>query len=117
MRSQPINGSSNARMKQVQPLSLPIVWSVLIVSFACFIAALGWPRPAAAAVSFIQAAGNSNGYPPASNQVSVSPAATTGAGDLMIVSVAWGDQSSTVSAVTDSAGNSYTRATGAIWWG
>src|SRR5271163_4467707 len=102
MRSQPINGSRNARMKQVKPLSLPVVWSVLIVSLACLIAALGWPRPAAAAVAFIQAAGNSNGNPPASNLVSVSPAAATGAGDLIIVSVAWGDQSSTVAAVTDS---------------
>jgi hypothetical protein len=103
-------------MKQVKQLYLPVVLIFIeSLSFACFIIPFR-PITAFAAVSFIQSAGNNSGYPPVSNEAALILASPTTAGDLIIVSAGWGDQINSVASVTDSAGNAYTSATGAIDW-
>jgi hypothetical protein len=86
----------------------------ILVLISCLV--LVCSTPALASIAFIQDAGNNNGYPPGSSEVTVTLASPTTAGDLIIVSVGWGDQINGVTSVTDSAGNTYTTATGPTNW-
>ena len=63
-------------------------------------------------ISFVQANSGPSKVQASNSSVSVGYSNAQTAGDLNIVAVGWGDTTSTISSVTDSGGNTYTRAVG-----
>jgi hypothetical protein len=63
-------------------------------------------------ISFVQAATGPTSIQALNSTVAVAYATAQTAGDLNVVAVGWGDTTSAVSSVTDSRGNTYTRAVG-----
>jgi hypothetical protein len=70
-------------------------------------------QEAKAAVNFVQS--NVRNAGPSSIQNSVT-SSVTNAGDLLVVAVAWDQQSATISSITDTQGNTYTSAIGPTDW-
>jgi IPT/TIG domain len=65
-----------------------------------------------ATISFVQVSSGPSTIQSSNSSVSVAYGKKQTAGDLNIVVVGWGDNTSTISSVTDSLGNSYSRAVG-----
>lgn len=63
-------------------------------------------------IGFVQAASGPGTLQPSASAVVVPYSSPQTAGDLNVVAVGWGDSTSSVSSVTDSMGNLYTRAVG-----
>jgi hypothetical protein len=63
-------------------------------------------------ISFVQAATGPTSIQALNSTVAVAYATAQTAGNLNVVAVGWGDTTSSVSSVTDSRGNTYTRAVG-----
>ena len=80
----------------------------------CGIAALVcWLNPAtlsAASITYVQ--GNNSDPQASETSVNVTYTAAQAAGDLNVIAVGWNDSTATVSSVTDTKGNVYTRAVG-----
>ncbi len=84
-------------------LSMMVLWGM-----ALLVAAAVWER-ADAAITYVQGTYQN---PDSSGLVTVTYASAQGAGDLNVVVVGWNDSTSTVSSITDSAGNTYVSAVG-----
>jgi hypothetical protein len=72
---------------------------------------------APASIAFVQSIGNNSGYGPTSKTLALAfPAANT-SGNLIILSVNWGNTGIQVASVTDTRGNVYTNITGQVRYG
>ena len=67
---------------------------------------------AASGINFVQVNSGPSTIQPMNSSVAVAYTNAQSAGDLNIVAVGWGDTTSTISSVTDSKANTYTRAVG-----
>ena len=63
-------------------------------------------------ISFVQANSGPSTIQPTNTSVSVAYSNTQTAGNLNVVAIGWGDTVSAISSVTDTKGNTYTRAAG-----
>ena len=79
------------------------------VGGALALALLGNPRPADAAIAYIQSASQD---PVSATSVTVNYAAAQNAGDLNVVVIGWANSTAQVNSVTDSKGNNYLVAVG-----
>jgi hypothetical protein len=68
--------------------------------------------PSPSGINFVQANSGPSTIQPTNTSVSVAYSNAQTAGNLDIVAVGWGDTTSAISSVTDSKGNSYSRAVG-----
>jgi hypothetical protein len=106
------NPSSGATCSPRPVWSFPAKLSPLVLLAAVSLA--GWLHPdnllAASTITYVQ----SNYSTPQTPQtaVNVTFSAAQAAGDLNVVAVGWNDSTAAVSALTDSSGNTYTRAVG-----
>ena len=72
--------------------------------WASLLCLVGAPQAAHAAIAYVQGSGQN---PTSGSSVSVTFSAAQQAGDLIVVSVAWDDTTSTVASIVDTKGNSY----------
>jgi hypothetical protein len=86
--------------------------SVGVPSVAKFVQVTGSGSGPPSGISFVQGGTGPSTVKASNSAVVVAYPATQTAGDLNVVAVGWGDTTSSVSSVTDSRGNVYTRALG-----
>jgi hypothetical protein len=72
---------------------------------------------APAAIAFVQSVGNNAGYGPTSKTLALTFPSNNTAGNLIVLSVNWGNTGIQVSSITDTRGNVYTNITGQVRYG
>ena len=72
---------------------------------------------APASIAFVQSVGNNAGYGPTSKTLALTFPSSNTAGNLIILSVNWGNTGIQVSSVTDTRGNVYTNISGQVRYG
>src|SRR5713226_5310021 len=68
-------------------------------------------------ITFVQSIGNNAGYSPTAKTLALAFPGTNAAGNLILLSVHWGNTGIHVSSITDTRGNAYTDITGQVRYG